>query len=1822
MKMPNQLSGEFADWVNPFEDIDLSENTNEFSDWVNPFEVEPVIEKSIPEPVEKQKGNTASELFSAYGVGSNSLLKIAGDIYGLTFDDMDNWASNAGKSGIDYWEKRKSKNAKDLEKQRKDRIDFADGMLSKAGVAFWETITSPTLLTMFAFEQAPMLITTGGVGKLAGALTKTTGALKTTQATAAVGGAIGAGAVMHGADSGADSYDQLLALPDNIWLANPRVKSRVDAGEPLGAVKEDIAIGLSRNTAIAAGITSIGLNMVPGARYLEKSLVGVKIPGSKGLNAAIGFAGGALAEGIEEGSGKFFANLASKTIDPSTDLSKGVGEASGMGAVLGGFAGGGAGYIASSNKTQNAVDKIAVAKTNEEVIEAAREGVSEESKEVPLSEADRINRNRGIIESDIAENKSIEDYQLTQTIEDQGRASAQDLSAKRYEQSPYFNESEAEIERQKAADYDSAVNQVADRQIESSLEESTREDPYTANPVMREAFQEALNRKSAIEEKKTADLAEQDRLRYQEAPEEAVPELSTIMDKDPIPLDDSISKKDTAQDEVIEDQTPLSILTNYAKTADNKDKLLSYARGRFPKSDLSKEIDLAWRAKTEGKEDVLFSSTMVSEEGQSGISVDKVTSAIKPALKNLNVEVGIDLEIVSKPEDLGLKKSNAKGAFYKGKIYLFSDNIKDEKDANLVLAHELVGHKGVIEMSSKEQWEDITNTVNRLTTLKNKMSLDIMAEVDERYPGANSETRVKEFLAIAAERRIERGPIAKLIAKFREITRSFLKKVGIKKIFSESEIDIILSNSERYIRGKSEIESVNDQLSQAKETGFQGEDITEANEWQQAFEKFGPEGMTEKARLSRAKEMGFDTEKVYYHGTSDDFTEFQDSDMSGMFTDRRVSFFTTDTKYASSIGDRVIPVYLSVDQFKEVGRDGYSISKDPEFIEALIKNGDTGVFTNDGMAIAFYPSKIRSTNAAFDPDFRESENLLYSKDKEVTANKQSFSKKELDVIKKGGFGKKSFKNNFTDQYNQTREHLNTKFRQGFVDQYASFKDILKDEDAWMLGHLTKSNTGAIESLVEDGSLVLRGGVIGVDTKSKSLKEILIPLGEDLDRWTYWIAGNRANKLKKEGKENLFSDKDISIMMAMNKGKEQLFDSVKEEFELLADSVSRIAVDTGLLSKEEVDSWLQEGFYLPFYRVSEDDVSFAGPHIGSSGLVRQQAYKKLKGGTQKIDDLLGNALLNWNHLISASLNNQAARKAMESAEKMGLASRASKRTKGKKAVYVRVDGKEQWWDLDESQEGRIVLDSLKALNWQGLNGRTMRAGRAFKRVLTFSVTVNPEFKIRNLMRDTVQAIAVADMSTQIHKNLYQGFKETAKNSEARKQALAGGAIFGDSGYIHGADPEAIKYLVNQGVKRDTILDTRWRVKKVFDAYQDFGARLENLNRMANYVQDMEKVKEGKKTILEATFNARDHLDFTRTGSFLVVRGIAQLAPFLNARMQGMDKMIRAGMSTKQRAQFFAVQGVYSSLSVLLYLSIRGDKDYEEAEEWERDSYHMFKVPGSEILYKYPRPFESGAIAALAERVVEQMVNDEAHGELFAERLSHILAENLSMNPTPQALKPALELAMNKNWFTGRAIESMGMRNLSNKNKKSAWTSETAIAFSQGMDKITWGQVVLSPVQIEHLVRGYLGWLGSNSLAAADMLVSRPLTDAPSPPAKRFTDYPIIKAFAKSGPTRNTKYNTVFYERLKQVDQAFADIQQARKLGDIEEQQRVIEKSGKLIPLRKYYNARRKDLSKINLQMKLIRLSKLTPEEKRLEMDRMLIMKNRLTKIIDEKTKDLF
>jgi hypothetical protein len=165
--------------------------------------------------------------------------------------------------------------------------------------------------------------------------------------------------------------------------------------------------------------------------------------------------------------------------------------------------------------------------------------------------------------------------------------------------------------------------------------------------------------------------------------------------------------------------------------------------------------------------------------------------------------------------------------------------------------------------------------------------------------------------------------------------------------------------------------------------------------------------MSQAGRMARAKEMGFDTDTVLYHGTDATFDEFRPNDL-GMI------WLTSDAAHASNFG-KVSPYYVSFPKGKYI-TTGQMDLNDPESVIKAFKEGGfsdetaedaVDVFKRGGInsenlladlikngmpqkntwrikgwegegevVVTTDPANIRSVNAAFDPEKSTSSTLL------------------------------------------------------------------------------------------------------------------------------------------------------------------------------------------------------------------------------------------------------------------------------------------------------------------------------------------------------------------------------------------------------------------------------------------------------------------------------------------------------------------------------------------------------------------------------------------------------------------------------------------------------------------------------------------------------------------------------------------------------------------------------------------------------------------------------------------------------------------------------
>jgi len=422
-------------------------------------------------------------------------------------------------------------------------------------------------------------------------------------------------------------------------------------------------------------------------------------------------------------------------------------------------------------------------------------------------------------------------------------------------------------------------------------------------------------------------------------------------------------------------------------------------------------------------DDPSFSQALTAEEGDKGTTVAIVERTIAKTVEKLGAE--LDVRVVAKVSDLPRSIRNqipegarVKGVYDQDAVYLVAENIKSPRDANVVLAHELVGHKGVLDMLSSEQWGELTKEIDRLEKIKNKTATSIANEVRDRYGDIEGDHYHQEFMGIAAERREKDGAVASLIRKLKEMLRRALSAIGLRGPFSESELDVILSNAETYLRGRRKSEQAAPAFSQeqsqkqtdtdarmkmALDQGFV-EDVDSL--YEQKREEQGGVGLagssaSGKNREGNSRSDSNDTRhpQRLYHGTASDISGFIVGHRSrkdlgwlgrGIYLTDRPELASTYANIKSGDAEpNVMPVFARIENpyiaTLQDKKKLQSASEDDieQFTRDLQEKGyDSAIlaFSDVKEIVVFEPSNIRSINAAFDPEYRDSPNILFSMD--------------------------------------------------------------------------------------------------------------------------------------------------------------------------------------------------------------------------------------------------------------------------------------------------------------------------------------------------------------------------------------------------------------------------------------------------------------------------------------------------------------------------------------------------------------------------------------------------------------------------------------------------------------------------------------------------------------------------------------------------------------------------------------------------------------------------------------------------------------------------
>lgn len=797
---------------------------------------------------------------------------------------------------------------------------------------------------------------------------------------------------------------------------------------------------------------------------------------------------------------------------------------------------------------------------------------------------------------------------------------------------------------------------------------------------------------------------------------------------------------------------------------------------------------------------------------------------------------------------------------------------------------------------------------------------------------------------------------------------------------------------------------------------------------------------------------------------------------------------------------------------------------------------------------------------------------------------------------------------------------NTRWLDGLAPiKYAEDKAGINsaEDSGYVAARLASGSSSVMQAVMLYGVPEWKDGIIQKKEgtgEADSLLGVFESLGKDLNNWLAWMAGNRARELKAEGRENLLSDSEINALIALGEGKQAKFKAAKAKYNAMNKALLNLAEEAGLIDKESRESWESE-WYVPFYRQDDEAKekgldAVIGPWKGR-GIANQSAQiKRLKGSDKNVNDLLENIFINTGKLVDASMKNMAMQKVVYNLSDTDLIEVIPRpnlmQFKAADAVQVKIEGENYLVKISDPQ----LFNAMTQIDMERTNHWLMKIARGAKRLITSTVTVSPEFMLRNFLRDSLSSWAISeDGFTPIVDSLKGVRKTLRKEGGTIDMMFAGSSFLG--GYINGNDPQAMadsvrKALIRKGLSEREIRDYQntivtnkdqltAKLRKGWDKYMEFGEGLENANREAVY----EAALKAGKSKAQAVFEAKDLMDFSMHGSSKIAMFMGDVLPFFNARLQGLGKLARA---TKENPVQIAQRGgMIAAASIALALVNGEDERYQELPDWDKDMNWHFWFGDEHV--RIPKPFEIGVLfGTFPERIINTALFEDNMSDL-ASAFGRNLMSTFALNPVPQVINPLFEAAINYSQFKGTPIENMADLSLA---PEARYNEQTSITMRE-IGELTG----LSPKKLEHIYNGYLGTVGGYVLSVSDM-VARSLGGYGVKPAMRPEDMPIVKAFYQgSDRAKSTKYLDDFYKMMSEAEELYRTVNDFRKEGRFERANELLEERGQILNARKPLKDTQKLIKQLNNEVNLIlRDGILTAEEKRERITRKLQQRNAL------------
>lgn len=660
---------------------------------------------------------------------------------------------------------------------------------------------------------------------------------------------------------------------------------------------------------------------------------------------------------------------------------------------------------------------------------------------------------------------------------------------------------------------------------------------------------------------------------------------------------------------------------------------------------------------------------------------------------------------------------------------------------------------------------------------------------------------------------------------------------------------------------------------------------------------------------------------------------------------------------------------------------------------------------------------------------------------------------------------------------------------------------------------------------------------------------------------------------------------------------------------------------GILSKERYQKLKSIKDYVPWYRVMDDNMDIHEPTGGAvrglSGVPRERRFGK--GRTERaVDDIVDNMLHNVLLLTKSTMRNYANNRiiqnyaARDAKGRVKLAKREGPLPNGSVGVKALINGRRVTVEITDPlvAAASIGMENIDL----PVNEIIGTLTNAFRR----GITLDPFFQLAQIIKDAPGAAWVTGVRNPLALigGVFESFVMALNPNDPVTQILKS---YGIGGF------QSLSRSPERQLKIDIGLLNKSNFARALDILDRIGDASDFAQRRAIYNRVLKETGDETQALLQAN----NIIDFMKRGSSRSAQFVSRYVAFATAYAQSINVLAQAlaggglkGMSRKKaQARILKTGALLAGLSTLYAMSVAGSEEYEELDDQTR--LRNIVIPGSKAIFGEAVliPMNTSAaflFKALPELTYNKIIRDGTETEMDATRLKKALAEAaadslLGPNVVPSAIKPAIEVALNKNFWTGSTVIPRGLEKFESAEQYNAATSELAKTLS-GLTEVG-DKRLLSPIEFDHMIRGMFGTAGYLSMYASNMLAA----ERPDP---RLRDTPGLGRFF-AGPV-GRKNEELFYDLKERAEKKYQTYQLlAEKRDKQDEAEKYLDKNIGLISAYEYIKDIESDFQDINDLIRQIGESSSypgTPKEKREEITDLQKLKSDVLEGVERERKE--